>query len=91
MKNGMLDYSATYAAFRWEVPSHFNFGGDVVDVWAKDSNRLALIWCDEQGRERRFTFAEISGFSNRFANLLQQLGIGRSDRVRRRLRGRQCS
>ncbi|OLB78367.1 MAG: acyl-CoA synthetase [Alphaproteobacteria bacterium 13_2_20CM_2_64_7] len=81
MKNGMLDYSATYAAFRWEVPSHFNFGGDVVDVWAKDSNRLALIWCDEQGRERRFTFAEISGFSNRFANLLQQLGIGRSDRV----------
>jgi acyl-coenzyme A synthetase/AMP-(fatty) acid ligase len=81
MKNAMPDYSATYGAFRWEVPSHFNFGGDVVDAWARDASRLALIWCDEQGRERRFTFAEISALSNRFANLLQQLGIGRGDRV----------
>jgi acyl-coenzyme A synthetase/AMP-(fatty) acid ligase len=81
MKNAMPDDSATYGAFRWEVPSHFNFGGDVVDSWAKDASRLALIWCDEQGRERRFTFAEISALSNRFANLLQELGIGRGDRV----------
>jgi len=77
----MLDYSATYDAFRWTIPARFNFGGDVVDVWAQDTNKLALIWCDEQGRERRFTFAEISSLSNRFANLLQQLGIRRGDRV----------
>jgi acyl-coenzyme A synthetase/AMP-(fatty) acid ligase len=77
----MLDYAATYGAFRWNIPSHFNFGGDVVDVWAQDLSKLALIWCDEQNRERRFTFAEISALSNRFANLLQGLGIMRGDRV----------
>ena len=77
----MLDYSATYGAFRWTIPARFNFGGDVVDVWAQDTNKLALIWCDEQCRECRFTFAEISRLSSRFANLLQQLGIRRGDRV----------
>ena len=77
----MLDYSATYDAFRWTIPARFNFGGDVVDVWAQDTNKLALIWCDEQCRECRFTFAEISRLSSRFANLLQQLGIRRGDRV----------
>src|SRR5215472_5471208 len=77
----MLDYSATYGAFSWTIPARFNFGGDVVDVWAQDTNKLALIWCDEQGRERRFTFAEMSGLSNRFANLLQQLDIRPGDRV----------
>ncbi len=77
----MTDYAATYRAFRWEVPEHFNFGADVVDAWAADAAKPALIWCDGQGRERRLTFAEVARLSNRFANLLQGHGVGKGDRV----------
>jgi acyl-coenzyme A synthetase/AMP-(fatty) acid ligase len=80
-REAMCNYADTYDAFRWEVPSHFNFGADVVDRWAENPQRLALIWCDETGAERRFTFAEMSSLSNRFANLLQSLGIAKGDRV----------
>ena len=77
----MTDYAATARAFRWEVPERFNFARDVVDVWAADPAKPALLWCDEGGRERRFTFADIARRSCRFANLLAAHGIGRGDRV----------
>jgi acyl-coenzyme A synthetase/AMP-(fatty) acid ligase len=81
MKSPMRDYNETYGSFRLEVPTHFNFGGDVVDRWAKESDHLALIWCDEAGSERRFTFREISRLSNQCANLFAALGLHRGDRI----------
>ncbi|MGE0853163.1 MAG: acyl-CoA synthetase [Hyphomicrobiaceae bacterium] len=80
-REAMRDYSATYSDFRWEVPAQFNFGADVVDRWAEDPVRVALIWCDEAGTERRFTFADIARLSNRFANVLHGLGVAKADRV----------
>ncbi len=77
----MTDYDACHAAFSWTLPERFNFGGDVVDVWARDPDRLALIWCDAAGRERRLTFADVARRSNRFANLLAEAGVRRGDRV----------
>ncbi|MFI4986966.1 MAG: acyl-CoA synthetase, partial [Alphaproteobacteria bacterium] len=77
----MADYRTTYQSFRWQVPAQFNFGGDVVDRWAADPDRVALIWCNEAGAERRFTYAEMARLSNRFANLLQGLGIVKGDRM----------
>jgi acyl-coenzyme A synthetase/AMP-(fatty) acid ligase len=81
MRLPMRDYRETYQSFRWEVPTHFNFGADVVDRWADNPDHLALIWCDEEGDERRFTFADISRLSNRCANLLAALGLRRGDRI----------
>jgi acyl-coenzyme A synthetase/AMP-(fatty) acid ligase len=77
----MVDYEATHREFSWEVPSSFNFGSDVVDAWAEGPERLALIWCDERGNEKRFTFEEIRRLSNRLANLLRDRGVGKGDRV----------
>jgi acyl-coenzyme A synthetase/AMP-(fatty) acid ligase len=77
----MRDYNETYQSFRWEVPTHFNFGADVVDRWADNPDHLALIWCAEEGDERRFTFADMSRLSNRCANLLAALGLRRGDRI----------
>jgi acyl-coenzyme A synthetase/AMP-(fatty) acid ligase len=77
----MTDYAATARAFRWEVPERFNFARDVVDVWAADPTKPALLWCDEGGRERRFTFADVARQSCRFANLLAAHGVGKGDRV----------
>lgn len=77
----LVDYDAARRQFSWDVPPAFNFGGDVVDRWAEDPTRPALIWCDEQGHEKRFSFADIRCLSNRFANLLADLGVRKGDRV----------
>ncbi|HTO51438.1 MAG TPA: AMP-binding protein [Burkholderiales bacterium] len=77
----MIDYAATAASFRWTVPERFNFARDVVDHSAADPAKPALLWCNEAGRERRFTFDDIARASCRFANLLAAHGVGKGDRV----------
>ena len=77
----MTDYAATAQGFRWAVPERFNFARDVVDHWAATEGKPALVWCDDAGRERRFTFGDIARASCRFANLLAAHGVGKGDRV----------
>lgn len=77
----MTDYENTHAAFQWDLPEHFNFGGDVVDVWARDPERLALIWCNAKGREERYTYADIAALSNKLANVLKSAGLEKGDRI----------
>ena len=73
------DYASTYANFEWKVPERFNFGRDVVDEWPEE--RPAMIWLGESGQERRLTFGDFSRLSNRFANAMRDVGVGRGDRV----------
>ena len=62
--------------FKIIVPEDFNFGFDVVDVYAKEApDQEALIWCDDDGNERHFNFKDISEKSNRVANMFKSLGI----------------
>ncbi|MCH2395733.1 MULTISPECIES: acyl-CoA synthetase [Oceanibaculum] len=78
----MESYEAARDAFRWDVPESFNFGGDVIDAWARERpDHPALIWCDDQGNERRLTYADIAELSNRVANALSARGVKRGDRV----------
>lgn len=77
----MTDYENTHAAFEWDLPETFNFGGDVVDVWARDPERLALIWCNAEGEEERYTYADIAALTNKFANVLKASGLEKGDRV----------
>ena len=77
----MPDYDAARRDFAWEIPPSFNFGADVVDRFGEDPSRLALVWCDETGREERYTFADIAALSNRCANALSDAGLRRGDRV----------
>ena len=64
------------------VPDHFNFAYDVVDAWAEEEpERLALLWTNDEGLERRATFAQLRSQSNQAAAYLQQLGIGKGDPV----------
>ncbi|MEE8302083.1 MAG: AMP-binding protein [Candidatus Tectomicrobia bacterium] len=77
----MTNYEQERAAFTLDVPETFNFGTDVVDKWAEDPGKLAMVWVDEDGRNERYTFADMRRESNRFANVLQGLGIGKGDGV----------
>lgn len=62
--------------YRVNVPENFNFGFDVVDAWADaDPEKVALVWCNDHGEEKRLTFADIKRLSNRTANFFESLGI----------------
>ena len=68
--------------FEFIVPENFNFAYDVMDEWAKETpDRLALLWCNDKGVERRFTFEDIRRESNKVAGYLSSLGIGKGDVV----------
>lgn len=68
--------------FKIDVPENFNFAYDVVDEWAKiEPEKRALLWCDDHGNERTFTFTDISRLSNRVANSLASMGIDKGDVV----------
>ena len=62
-------YEDFYENFRIDVPPAFNFGYDVVDEWARvEPEKSALLWCNDAGEERSFTFTDISRLSNKAAN-----------------------
>ena len=64
------------------VPEDFNFGFDIIDGWAAcEPSKPALVWCDDNGGEERFSYGDLSAASNRAANYLKSLGIGKGDVV----------
>ena len=64
------------------VPEKFNFARDVVDAWAEaDEHKRALVWLNDRGERREFTFKEISELSKKAANYLSSLGLRKGDRV----------
>ncbi len=77
----MMDYDKTYAEFKWEVPEYFNFARDVIDKWAQDPNKLAMLWVDDEGNEVRKTFLDFSRASKRAANILREQGVKQGDVV----------
>ncbi|MGW5088349.1 isobutyrate:CoA ligase IbuL [Streptomyces coelicoflavus] len=75
------DYTAAYEGFRWPRPEHFNWALDWFDVIADGNDRPALHIVEEDGREVRVSFAEMSARSHRVANRLREWGVGPDDRI----------
>jgi acyl-coenzyme A synthetase/AMP-(fatty) acid ligase len=75
-----VSYDELRRSFRWDAPATFNFAADVVDAWAKDPEKLALLWCDDAGREERHTFARIADLSKRLGSILRARGLKKGDR-----------
>ena len=60
----------------------YNFGFDVIDRWAeKDRNKLAMIWLNQEGKEKKYSFRDLKNLSNQAANILIKYGIQKGDRV----------
>lgn len=72
-------YEEMRAAHRWEVPERYNIARDVCDKHPRD--RLAMVWEDWRGTERRVSFGELTDLSCKFANVLASHGVERGDRV----------
>jgi acetyl-CoA synthetase len=86
-------YEKTYAEFSWEtikceldgLPGGrgLNIAYEAVDRHANGGLRdhLALRWISKDGRIVDFTYGDLKARTDRFANLLGQLGVGKGDAV----------
>jgi acetyl-CoA synthetase len=80
--HNMSDYDDVYSHFKIEVPEFFNFGFDVIDAWAnKDRNKLAMIWVNQEGKEKKYTFWDLMRLSNQIVNMMIKYGVNKGDRV----------
>ena len=78
----LSDYEKLYREFKWEVPEYYNFAFEVIDKWAQDRTKLALVSLDRSSEKAYYqTFYELSYLSNRFVNVLRGLGIRKGERV----------
>jgi acetyl-CoA synthetase len=87
------DYEAARAAFSWEAARGeldglpggrgLNIAHEAVDRHAASSRagHLALRWLGKRGEARDFTYAELRDLTNRFANVLRELGVAKGERV----------
>ncbi|MBM4401626.1 MAG: acetate--CoA ligase [Candidatus Cloacimonetes bacterium] len=88
----LADYEKTYKSFSWNGAEaeldwfpgkRLNAAYNAVDRNAQNErkNKVALYWEGEDGTEIKYTFAELSALSSRFANVLKKLDISRGNRV----------
>ncbi|HEY5865019.1 MAG TPA: acetate--CoA ligase [Candidatus Tectomicrobia bacterium] len=89
----LQDYQQTCATFSWEavrgalegLPEGrgLNIAHEAVDRHANGTRRdhLALRWLGKDGSVGDFTYGDLQAQSNRFANVLASLGVGKGDRV----------
>ena len=92
VKYGLINYEKTYEDFEWEEVKknfeHFsngevNIAHEGIDRHTSTSNRnkVALLWEDENGHKKEYTFSDIKRQSDKLANALKGIGINKGDRV----------
>ena len=88
----LTDYAAECRDFSWSAArasldglpdGGLNIAHEAIDrhVQKGQGARIALRWLDKQGAAHDFSYARLRELTNRFANVLAGLGIGRGDAV----------
>jgi acetyl-CoA synthetase len=89
----LQDYEQARAAFSWEQAHReldglpdgqgLNIAHEAVDRHAASprSDRVAIRWISKAGTAQDFSYAHLQDLTNRFANVLGRLGVGKADRV----------
>jgi len=79
----VVDQSRGIAWARWWLGGRLNYVHNALDkhVSTARRNKLALIWEGEDGACRKYSYWELWAETNRLANALRGLGIGKGDRV----------
>jgi acetyl-CoA synthetase len=76
------DEAKVLTQLKLDYPADYNFAYDVCDDIARtEPEREAMVWCNPEGEEHRFSFGDIKYWSDKTANYLAGLGIGRGDMV----------
>ncbi len=84
---GEYNYDKEYKNWKWKIPDDYNIGYDCVDKHAETDkkNKVALYWEDSKGNSEKFTFNDMKRLSNKFGNVLKNLGFEKGDRFLIRL------
>ena len=88
----LRDYDAVCGSFTWDIARReldglpgggLNIAYEAVDrhVVAGQGDRAALIWLGKDGGRQDFTYGALAAQSNRFANVLEGLGLQRGEAV----------
>ncbi|PZP92462.1 MAG: AMP-dependent synthetase, partial [Variovorax paradoxus] len=75
------DYERAVRDFSWPRLTHFNWALDYFDTMAAGNDAPALWIVEEDGREERCSFAQMSRRSSSVANWLRGHGVQRGDRI----------
>ena len=51
------------------------------EIAAKTPDKIAIVWCDENGNEATFTFGQLKEYSNKAANFFKRVGVKKGDPV----------
>jgi len=83
MKYYLTDYEDSYRGFKLDIPKKLNLGEILCDIHAKGHSRdkLAMIFQDEKGNVKTFTYGQMAELSNKLGNVLKALGTSRGDAV----------
>jgi acetyl-CoA synthetase len=93
VKPNLQNYSQLIHEFSWDGisreldwfdPEHINIAHVAVDAHLKTgkASKKALIWESKRGEIEEYTFSDLAGLSNRFANVLvKEIGLQKGDRV----------
>lgn len=75
-------YEEMQQRLKLRIPENFNFAFDIVDEYARlCPEKRALVWCNDKGEEKQFSFGEISRLSKKLAASLYKMGIRKGDFV----------
>ena len=75
-------YEEMQQRLKLRIPENFNFAFDIVDEYARlCPEKRALVWCNDKGEEKQFSFGEISLLSKKLADSLYKMGIRKGDFV----------
>ncbi len=88
----LIDYDAERTRFSWEAARRqlaglpgggLNLAYEAVDRHLSTSTRdhIALRWIGKRGERRYLSYGQLAQHSNRFANVLRALGVGKGDRL----------
>ena len=76
-----FSWDDVYAEADWDAPEQLNVGHEVCDRHAGNREKVALYQVSENGELTKTTFWELAEQSNRFANVLESVGVEEGDRV----------
>ncbi len=80
--NKVLDKSKK-PFYKWFIGAKTNLAYNALDrhIEAGIGGRTAILWEDETGRTRKYTYLELYNEVNKFVNALKKLGVKKGDRV----------
>lgn len=75
------DYEAAVSGFTWPEFNEFNWATDYFDKIANNNTKIGLCIVEEDGKEAKLSFSDLSKKSSQLANWLLKNGVAKGDRI----------